>query len=378
MRTRWIVALLATSGALALPVQAQRMCSPTASNLQTAVGPGVYELAYSPSQQAVYAAVAGGFKDDAPPSSLVQLDAANLQEKSRLLLPYRAFGLALDDQAKRLYVGHSLQGRISVIDTQRNRRLHTVQLSQPRADGKRYEHDLRGLILDKTQGLLFVPGLSAGESVLFVLDSQNLALKARIPDLGFYPTGLALDEQGGRLYVSTMAAEIVVIDTRALRIQKRWTLPGVHQPINLAYHQDHLYVTDQGLDSITPWQQRLLPQRDWSGSRQQVLMLDATNGRILAAQLAQGNPLAISVDPAANLAYVSERSDRRVAAYTLDTLRPVAAATTDKLTNSLALDTGSGRVYVSLKNPAKGEELTQESVGLLCFEPWSGTPQSGQ
>ncbi|MDT8526573.1 hypothetical protein, partial [Alcaligenes nematophilus] len=218
----------------------------------------------------------------------------------------------------------------------------------------------------------------AGESVLFVLDSQNLALKARIPDLGFYPTGLALDEQGGRLYVSTMAAEIVVIDTRALRIQERWTLPGVHQPINLAYHQDHLYVTDQGLDSITPWQQRLLPQRDWSGSRQQVLMLDATNGRILAAQLAQGNPLAISVDPAANLAYVSERSDRRVAAYTLDTLRPVAAATTDKLTNSLALDTGSGRVYVSLKNPAKGEELTQESVGLLCFEPWSGTPQSGQ
>src|SRR5690606_10766179 len=120
MRTRWIVALLATSGALALPVQAQRMCSPTASNLQTAVGPGVYELAYSPSQQAVYAAVAGGFKDDAPPSSLVQLDAANLQEKSRLLLPYRAFGLALDNQAKRLYVGHSLQGRISVIDTQRN------------------------------------------------------------------------------------------------------------------------------------------------------------------------------------------------------------------------------------------------------------------
>lgn len=82
MRTRWIVALLATSGALALPVQAQRMCSPTASNLQTAVGPGVYELAYSPSQQAVYAAVAGGFKDDAPPSSLVQLDAANLQEKA--------------------------------------------------------------------------------------------------------------------------------------------------------------------------------------------------------------------------------------------------------------------------------------------------------
>lgn len=375
MRTRWIVTLLATCGTLSLPIQAQRLCSPTTNNVQTAVGPGVYELAYSPSQQMVYAAVAGGFTDDAPPSSLVQLDAATLQEQSRLLLPYRAFGLALDDQAKRLYVGHSLQGRISVIDTLRNRRLHTVQLSQPHPDGKRYEHDLRGLVLDKTQGLLFVPGLSAGQSVLFVLDSQNLALKARIPDLGFYPTGLAVDEQGGRLYVSTMAAEIVVIDTRALRILERWTLPGVHQPINLAYHQGRLYVTDQGLDSITPWQQRLLPERDWSGSRQQVLMLDATDGQILAAQPVQGNPLAIGLDTAAGLAYVSERSERRVAAYTLDTLRPVAAATTDKLTNSLALDTRTGRVYVSLKNPIKGKELQEESVGLLCFDP---APQSGQ
>lgn len=375
MKTHWIFALLATSSALALPVQAQRLCSPTTSHVQTVVGPGVYELAYSPRQDAVYAAVAGGFNDDAPPSSLVQLDAATLQEQSRLLLPYRAFGLALDDQANRLYVGHSLQGRISVIDTQRNRRLHTVQLSQLRPDGKRYEHDLRGLILDKSQGLLLVPGLSAGQSVLFVLDSRNLALKTRIPDLGFYPTGLALDEQGGRLYVSTMAGEIVVIDTRALRIQERWTLPGVHQPINLAYYQGRLYVTDQGLDSITPWQQRLLPKRDWSGSRQQVLMLDATDGQILAAQPVQGNPLAIRLDTAAGLAYVSERSERRVAVYSLDTLRPVAAATTDKLTNSLALDTRTGRVYVSLKNPAKGQELQEESVGLLCFDP---TPQSGQ
>lgn len=375
MKTHWIFALLATSSALALPVQAQRLCSPTTSHVQTVVGPGVYELAYSPRQDAVYAAVAGGFNDDAPPSSLVQLDAATLQEQSRLLLPYRAFGLALDDQANRLYVGHSLQGRISVIDTQHNRRLHTVQLSQLRPDGKRYEHDLRGLILDKSQGLLFVPGLSAGQSVLFVLDSRNLALKTRIPDLGFYPTGLALDEQGGRLYVSTMAREIVVIDTRALRIQERWTLPGVHQPINLAYYQGRLYVTDQGLDSITPWQQRLLPKRDWSGSRQQVLMLDATDGQILAAQPVQGNPLAIRLDTAAGLAYVSERSERRVAVYSLDTLRPVAAATTDKLTNSLALDTRTGRVYVSLKNPAKGQELQEESVGLLCFDP---TPQSGQ
>ncbi len=375
MKTHWIFALLATSSALALPVQAQRLCSPTTSHVQTVVGPGVYELAYSPRQDAVYAAVAGGFNDDAPPSSLVQLDAATLQEQSRLLLPYRAFGLALDDQANRLYVGHSLQGRISVIDTQRNRRLHTVQLSQLRPDGKRYEHDLRGLILDKSQGLLFVPGLSAGQSVLFVLDSRNLALKTRIPNLGFYPTGLALDEQGGRLYVSTMAGEIVVIDTRALRIQERWTLPGVHQPINLAYYQGRLYVTDQGLDSITPWQQRLLPKRDWSGSRQQVLMLDATDGQILAAQPVQGNPLAIRLDTAAGLAYVSERSERRVAVYSLDTLRPVAAATTDKLTNSLALDTRTGRVYVSLKNPAKGQELQEESVGLLCFDP---TPQSGQ
>jgi DNA-binding beta-propeller fold protein YncE len=375
MKTHWIFALLATSSALALPVQAQRLCSPTTSHVQTVVGPGVYELAYSPRQDAVYAAMAGGFNDDAPPSSLVQLDAATLQEQSRLLLPYRAFGLALDDQANRLYVGHSLQGRISVIDTQRNRRLHTVQLSQLRPDGKRYEHDLRGLILDKSQGLLFVPGLSAGQSVLFVLDSRNLALKTRIPDLGFYPTGLALDEQGGRLYVSTMAGEIVVIDTRALRIQERWTLPGVHQPINLAYYQGRLYVTDQGLDSITPWQQRLLPKRDWSGSRQQVLMLDATDGQILAAQPVQGNPLAIRLDTAAGLAYVSERSERRVAVYSLDTLRPVAAATTDKLANSLALDTRTGRVYVSLKNPAKGQELQEESVGLLCFDP---TPQSGQ
>lgn len=378
MPSRWTLAMLALGCTLAAPLQAQRLCAPDTPPLQNQVGPGVYELAYSPSQQAVYAAVAGGFKDDAPPSSVVRLDAATLQEQSRLLLPYRAFGLALDDEKGRLYVGHSLQGRISVVDTARNRRLHTVQLSRPRPDGKRYEHDLRGLILDKANSQLFVPGLSAGDSVLFVLDSDTLVLKKTIPNLGMYPTGLALDEAGQRLFVSTMAGEIAVVDARTLRVLGRWTLTGVHQPVNLAYHQGRLYVADQGLESITPWQQRLLPKRDWSGSRQQVLMLDPDNGQVLAAQAARGHPLALAVDAAAGLLYVTERSDGRVAAYTLDGLRPVAAGLTGKLANSLALDAAHSRVYVSVKNPGKSEQPTGESVALPCFEPWTAVAQNGK
>lgn len=331
------------------------------------VGVGLYELAYSPARQSLYVAVSGGFDEQAPPARVAHLDPATLQEQSSLLLPYKVFGLALDEGQGRLYAGHSLEGRISVIDVQRWGRLADIEVSPKPPGAQRAEHDLRALVLDTAARRLYVPGLSAEGSVLFVIGLDSLRVEARLDGLGFYPTGLALDAEGGRLFVSNMGGEIIQIDTQALRITQRWRIGGLEQPVGLAYDaaRNRLYVADQGMASIRDWQARVLPGFVSRHDGNRILALDASDGRVLAEVPTQANPLALHVESSQGRVYVTERGAGSVAVFDVDTLERLQDWHTGDLPNSLAVDGEHGRLWVSLKQPREAGRLAMEQVACL-------------
>ncbi len=360
----------AMAAAAALPAeQAGHAICGIAGNTVRDIGAGLYELAYSPRQNLLYAAVSGGFAEEAPPSRIAVLDPETLEEKAGILLPYKAFGLALDDESGRLYVGHSLHGRISVIDTARRRSVGEIVLSQPRPDGKRYRHDLRGLLLDPSARRLYAPGLAAGNSVLFVIGLDSLALEKTVHGLGFYPTGMALDDVRGRLFVSTMAGEILVLDTATLKVVRHWKHAGVEQPVSLSYDSgtDRLYVADQGMETIRKWQQRLLPDFTSRHPGNRVAVLDGGSGSLAASVDVGENPLAMWLDPGAQRLYLTERGGGHVAMLDARTLERLEDWSVDGLPNSLAVSPGQGALWISVKNPPGQDKLAEEKLAKICL-----------
>ena len=69
--------------------------SATTAVQRQAVAKGLYELAYSPKQNAVFVASSGGFGDDAGPAQVLRLNPATLAVETRIPLERKAFGVVL-------------------------------------------------------------------------------------------------------------------------------------------------------------------------------------------------------------------------------------------------------------------------------------------
>ena len=200
------------------------------------VAPNLYEIAYSPRHDTLYVASAGVWEADTPPSRIIRLDPRTLASRGEIVLERKGFGLLLDDANERLYVGHTTTGAVSIINTGENSIIGTVQLAEPtaNAEGKpKFVHNFREIRIDHTHNRLFAPGLGAEDSALYVADLATMRVEKGIPGLGFVATGIAIDEEAGRVYVANLAGKLFVFDTGTLELLHTWT-PGVDQMLNLA------------------------------------------------------------------------------------------------------------------------------------------------
>ncbi|KAG1263255.1 hypothetical protein G6F65_014555 [Rhizopus arrhizus] len=185
-----------------------------------AVAKGLYELAYSPKQNAVFVPSSGGFGDDAGPAQVLRLNPTTLAVETRIPLERKAFGVVLDDAHNRLYVGNTVDLSVTVVDTAQNKAIGTIQLMEKKTgkDGKAaYTHDLRELVVDSAGNRLYVTGHSSQpdvSSVLFVIDTTTLKVINTIDGLGNAKApGLALDAANKRVYTSNLLADLVVVGT---------------------------------------------------------------------------------------------------------------------------------------------------------------------
>ncbi|HEL3750910.1 TPA: YncE family protein [Stenotrophomonas maltophilia] len=335
-----------------------------------AIAKGLYELAYSPAQNAVFVASSGGFGDDAGPSQVLRLNPATLAVETRIPLERKAFGVVLDDAHNRLYVGNTVDTSVTVVDTAQNNAIGIVQLMEKKVgkDGKAaYTHDLRELVVDSPANRLYVTGHSSEGSVLFVVDTTTLKVIDTIPGLGNAKApGLALDAANKRVYTSNLLADLVVVGTDDNKVVAQHKI-SAEQPMNIALHPDgkRLFVTDQGSEMIRSYMTKSSAGFTSKHPGQRVLVLDRTTGKELASIPTDAGPLGILLDAPRKRLYVTNRDGGTVTAYDSDSYQKVASYPVPTHPNSLALDAKNNVLYVSIKNGEKDAKDANESVARI-------------
>jgi YVTN family beta-propeller protein len=358
------------------PAFADDTTAPTSAATAAAVqrkpiAQGLYELAFSPKQNAVFVASSGGFGDAAGPAQVLRLNPETLAVEARIPLERKGFGVVLDDAGDRLYVGNTVDTSVTVVDTAANKAIGTVQLMEKVVgkDGKAsYTHDLRELVVDAPNHRLYVTGHSGEGSVLFVVDTQTLKVINTIPGLGNAKApGLALDAKGKRVYTSNLLAEVVTVGTDSGKVEQRFKV-GAEQPMNIALDPagKRLFVTDQGSEMIRKYQ---ASSSGFTSSHpgQRVLVIDRGTGRELASIATDAGPLGILLDAPRKRLYVTNRDGGTVTAYNSDTYTPVATYAVPTHPNSLALDARNNVLYVTVKNGEKDAKGSEESVARIAL-----------
>ena len=335
--------------------------------LRTDVARGLYELAYSPAEQAVFVASSGGFGADAAPASVLRLDPTTLAVQQEITLERKAFGVALDDTTGRLYVGNTVDTSVTVVDIKSNRALGVIQLMQKvrGKDGKEsYSHDLRELVVDPQAQRLYVTGHSAEGSVLFVVDTRKMTVIKTIPGLGRAKApGLFLDAARHRIFTSNLLGEVVIVDTRSLKVTRRIQTEAA-QPMNLTYDQagDRLFITDQGAENIRKYMEKVAPGYKPTHPGNRVLVLEVGTGRELASLPAPKGPLAIRLDTPRERLYITSRDGGKVSVYNSKTYALIDTIDLPDYPQSLALDESRNVLYATVKNNRDKPKNANESV----------------
>lgn len=342
--------------------------------LRQAPAPGLYELAYSPRENLVYVVSSGGSGEAAEPSKLLWLDPDTLQVAGELALPQRGFGVTLDDAGHRLYVGNSVDGSITVVDTQTKQIARVLQLAQKvearGRDGKmraRPAYMFRELVFDAPRQRLYVPGLSREDSALFVVDTRNLKLEKTIPGFGAAATGIVLSPKGDTLYVSNLQGQFYLVDPETLRIRNQVEVDG-KQLLNLAFDAKHdqVLAIDQGSASpdANPGRVKGQPTTAEREHGNRLVIIDASDGKTVGHIAAGQGPVALLLDAARNRLYVTNRGSGTVTVYDSNKRQLLRTVELPTHPNSLTLNPATGAVYVTIKN-GRGGPKGNESVARI-------------
>ena len=387
MKLLRISSLLPIALAAALAGCAQQAATPMANNAaatkaaaRTAevkrqeLAQGLYEIAFSAKQDAVFVASAGGRGEGAAPSKILRLHPETLAVQAEIALERPGFGLKLDDANNRLYIGNTNDGSITVMDTAANKVIGVVQLAEKiktqGMDGKpteRYPHNFREMVIDSAKHRLYAPGLWFQDSALYVVDTRSLKVEKVLPGFGFVATGVALDDKAGKLYVSNLQGQLFTVDTASLAVSKQEA--GGDQLLNLAI--DHgagrVLATDQGLENIDGMRAKLgkLENYQMRGKGNRVVVLDPASGKLVASLPTGAGPVALLLDEPRQRLYVTSRSDGAVSVFDSRSHALLQTIPMPTHPNSLALDTRRNVLYVTVKNGEKDPKGANESVARI-------------
>ena len=263
--------------------------------LRKAVGKGAYEMAYSQQENALWLATSQSRKLDKG-GVVYRLDPVTLEVTQAIHNDLKPFGATINNTTQTLWFGNTVNSAVTAIDAKTGEVKGRLVLD----DRKRTEEvrplQPRELVADDATNTVYISGIGK-ESVIWVVDGENIKLKTAIQNTGKMSTGLALDSKGKRLYTTNADGELIVVDTR--------------------------------------------------------------NGNILA-KVAAPESLAVLFNPARNEAYVTHRQAGKVSVIDAKSYKVVKTFDTPTHPNSLALSADGKTLYVSVKQKStKQQEATQ-------------------
>ncbi|WP_201475429.1 YncE family protein, partial [Escherichia coli] len=257
--------------------------------LRKAVGKGAYEMAYSQQENALWLATSQSRKLDKG-GVVYRLDPVTLEVTQAIHNDLKPFGATINNTTQTLWFGNTVNSAVTAIDAKTGEVKGRLVLD----DRKRTEEvrplQPRELVADDATNTVYISGIGK-ESVIWVVDGENIKLKTAIQNTGKMSTGLALDSKGKRLYTTNADGELITIDTADNKILSRKKLLDdgkEHFFINISLdtNNQRAFITDS--------------------KAAEVLVVDTRNGNILA-KVAAPESLAVLFNPARNEAYVTHR-----------------------------------------------------------------------
>lgn len=349
MRVRHIAFALLASSVSGILLLNQAIAAPaTATTASTgalqrqSLGQGVYEVVYSARHHVLYVALAGNLRDPQAKGQLQVLDPDTLALKRTIQLPQRAFSLALDDGQDRLYVGHTLDAAVSILDMRPEikddaRTLATITVATKAPTDKYFPVHPRELRLSDNGRRLYMSAV-AGDGKVYVIDTQQQKLEHTIDHMGKWTSGLALDDDHHRLFVSNADGRVIELSTQTFTPRATFEA-GIH-PLNIAYDRttQRLYAADS------------------KGHRVQVMDVNTAHPAgqyptIASLGQIQG-PLALLLDHTRQRLYVTDRDGGQLNVYALSeqqSTTPIAHYPMKVFPNSLANDPRSGALFITIK-----------------------------
>ena len=310
--------------------------------LRKAVGKGAYEMAYSQQENALWLATSQSRKLDKG-GVVYRLDPVTLEVTQAIHNDLKPFRATITNTTQTLCFGNTVGSAVTAIDAKTGEVKGRLVLD----DRKRTEEvrplQPRELVADDATNTVYISGIGK-ESVIWVVDGENIKLKTAIQNTGKMSTGLALDSKGKRLYTTNADGELITIDTADNKILSRKKLLDdgkEHFFINISLDtaNERAFITDS--------------------KAAEVLVVDTRNGNILA-KVAAPESLAVLFNPARNEAYVTHRQAGKVSVIDAKSYKVVKTFDTPTHPNSLALSADGKTLYVSVKQKStKQQEATQ-------------------
>lgn len=310
--------------------------------LRKAVGKGAYEMAYSQQENALWLATSQSRKLDKG-GVVYRLDPVTLEVTQAIHNDLKPFGATINNTTQTLWFGNTVNSAVTAIDAKTGEVKGRLVLD----DRKRTEEvrplQPRELVADDATNTVYISGIGK-ESVIWVVDGENIKLKTAIHNTGKMSTGLALDSKGKRLYTTNADGELITIDTADNKILSRKKL--------LDDGKEHFFINI----SLDTARQRAFIS---DSKAAEVLVVDTRNGNILA-KVAAPESLAVLFNPARNEAYVTHRQAGKVSVIDAKSYKVVKTFDTPTHPNSLALSADGKTLYVSVKQKStKQQEATQ-------------------
>ena len=310
--------------------------------LRKAVGKGAYEMAYSQQENALWLATSQSRKLDKG-GVVYRLDPVTLEVTQAIHNDLKPFGATINNTTQTLWFGNTVNSAVTAIDAKTGEVKGRLVLD----DRKRTEEvrplQPRELVADDATNTVYISGIGK-ESVIWVVDGENINLKTAIQNTGKMSTGLALDSKGKRLYTTNADGELITIDTADNKILSRKKL--------LDDDKEHFFIN---ISLDTARQRAFITD----SKAAEVLVVDTRNGNILA-KVAAPESLAVLFNPARNEAYVTHRQAGKVSVIDAKSYKVVKTFDTPTHPNSLALSADGKTLYVSVKQKStKQQEATQ-------------------
>lgn len=291
------------------------------------VGSALYEMVYNAKDDSLYVAAVGKRGEPAT-ANIYKLDPKTLAVKGTINVGEApAYGLGLNRKTQTLYSSNTRSNSVHAVDLKTGKVIATIK------NGKDSSHT-REVVADEKNNKIYVSNISD----IWVIDGKTNKFSHLIEGIGEGVTGLAIDQDAGRLYVSDMRANtITVLDVKTDKVVGKFDTGGKNA-INVA---------------IDVKGKRLFVAHQESGT----VSVLTTDGKLLKSFETGAGALGIAFNPAKNQIYVSNRRAKTTSIIDGKTYDKIADLETGTFPQTIAFDEKSGRVWVT--NKAQGAPRQQ-------------------